>query len=110
MWEKYGVDFVLEDGKWKVWHMHVYTDAAIPAGKSVNDDGVDYSWEAAEALFNEAAARKGLPPMAQKSADVNKRNYIEWGANVLPHLVPRPPEPYKTFSETFSYADENEYK
>jgi hypothetical protein len=110
MWEKYGVDFVNEDGKWKIWHMHIYTDAAIPVGKAIDEDGIDYSGEAVEALANEAAARAGRAPAPVNGPDVRKRNYMEWGPAVSPHLVPRPPEPYKTFSETFSYVDENEYK
>lgn len=24
VWTKYGVDFLLEDGKWKIWHMAIY--------------------------------------------------------------------------------------
>ncbi|MCR4842435.1 MAG: nuclear transport factor 2 family protein [Eubacterium sp.] len=26
IWEMYGVDFVKEDGVWKIWHLHMYTD------------------------------------------------------------------------------------
>ena len=37
-----------------------------------------------------------------------KNPYQGWAKGVSPRLVPRPPEPYKTFSETWSYADENE--
>ena len=25
-WESYGVDFVKEDGEWKIWHLHMFTD------------------------------------------------------------------------------------
>jgi hypothetical protein len=35
--------------------------------------------------------------------------YKEWGPDTIPRLVPRPPEPYQTFSDTFSYTDENEW-
>ena len=26
MWEAYGADFVKEEGGWKIWHLHMYTD------------------------------------------------------------------------------------
>lgn len=26
IWEAYGCDFVKEDGEWKIWHLHMYTD------------------------------------------------------------------------------------
>ena len=26
IWEAYGVDFVKENGKWKMWHLHMFTD------------------------------------------------------------------------------------
>ena len=26
IWEAYGVDFVKEDGEWKMWHLHMFTD------------------------------------------------------------------------------------
>ena len=26
IWEIYGVDFVKEDGEWKMWHLHMFTD------------------------------------------------------------------------------------
>ncbi len=26
IWEAYGVDFVKEDGQWKMWHLHMFTD------------------------------------------------------------------------------------
>ena len=26
IWEAYGADFVKEDGEWKLWHLHMYTD------------------------------------------------------------------------------------
>ncbi|MBP2645318.1 MAG: hypothetical protein H6Q75_758 [Firmicutes bacterium] len=28
MWEKYGVDFINEEGEWKIWHMQICTDCS----------------------------------------------------------------------------------
>jgi hypothetical protein len=33
-WERYGVDFVKEDGKWKICHLRVYTDFLAPYEKN----------------------------------------------------------------------------
>lgn len=110
LWEKYGVDFVNEDGKWKIWHMHVYTDVAIPVGGRMDAAGVDNSGEAEEALENEQDMRAGRAIQWVSHADVPKRNYYEWSPQTVPHMIPKPPEPYRTFSETTSYVDENEYK
>ena len=44
-----------------------------------------------------------------KSSYEAKIGYRELGANSYPVLIPRPPEPYKTFGDTWSYADPDEY-
>ena len=93
MWEKYGVDFVKEDGKWKLWHIHMYTDFAVPPGKSWIDPSTrsDFS-------FGDTVER---PP--EMKPDVEETTYMEWSPTTVPQLVPMP-EPYYTFSETFSYG------
>ena len=44
---------------------------------------------------------------AQATADPG---YKELSADTYPDLIPRPPEPYKTFADTWSYGDTNEVK
>jgi len=145
MWEKYGVDFVREDGQWKVWHMKVYTDWAAPLGGTIGDQG---GMGGPPPSDNKKGAGKGAPPQGQGApqgapqiqsgkekvgtGEVTAANggqqqqqqqgapgqpnwdyyyktpYQGWAKGVSPRLVPRPPEPYKTFSDTWSYADENE--
>ncbi len=39
MWERYGVDFIREDGVWKIWHLHIYTDFAVPVGEGMGTTG-----------------------------------------------------------------------
>jgi hypothetical protein len=34
MWERYGADFANEDGEWKIWNLHTYTDFGIPVSTS----------------------------------------------------------------------------
>lgn len=80
-WEKYGVDFVKEDGRWKIWHMQMVYDFMPGIDKKWTDFGSDDA---------QSTENTGWPPKA-------------WTPKTIPELSPRLPEPYYTFSETFSY-------
>ena len=130
MWEKYGVDFIREDGHWKVWHMKVYTDwsgganvsfekggtgAPPPGGGGGPPPGAPPMSGAAQQDVESKLMQGGPPPGAQMPASLTAAEdvtyasrYKEWGGTAAPKLQPRPPEPYRTFSETWSYVDENE--
>jgi hypothetical protein len=145
MWEKYGVDFIRENGVWKVWHMKVYTDWAMPIYESGQGMGGPGSGSGGQQPAAQAQAQVGQQPPAQGQAqgqgtpvntadkqgtqeitgqggqaqpqpgqgmpkwDVEyKKPYMGWTSTTSPQLVPRPPEPYKTFSETWSYADDGQ--
>jgi hypothetical protein len=114
MFEKYGVDFVNENGQWKIWHMHIYTDFGAPltAGSSMGGPGgPGGAPQKAEKVGKESKGndKNAAPPQMGSPFDPKQDTYKEWGPDTIPRLVPRPPEPYKTFSETFSYVDENEW-
>ena len=132
LWERYGVDFVNENGNWKIWHLHVYTDFGAQAslGGGMGAPPAGGAPQSAERFGSEGGGGAGGPPgaagppgaggppgggpggpprgTARPSYDA-KVGYRELGANSYPVLVPRPPEPYGTFSETWSYADPEEY-
>ena len=91
MYERYAVDFILEDGEWKIWHLLVGTDFMLPMGGTLAD-----------------AKGPGGPPPGDdtpkpgvlklrnyQSTDLGWPNYPQW------------PKPYKTFSETVSYGPES---
>jgi hypothetical protein len=85
---KYGCDFVKEDGKWKVWHYHVYRVFLTPWNK-----GFTENWE----LKREAPKPRyetQLPPTYDHPYSVDTE--LE--------LVPAPPQPYETWEDTFSYG------
>lgn len=113
MFEKYGVDFIMEDGEWKVWHMHVYTDAAWPldgtivAGAGIGEMFGSESESATDDSMGEqspeAATGMNFPP------DIAKENYYTVTPTTEVVFVPRPPEPYETWNDTWSYTDPNEY-
>ena len=111
MFERYGVDFVNEDGRWKIWHMHIYTDYGGPFGVNAKSGGAP---QKAEKIGRESVAMSGGKPVVAEPArdpfNPQKTTYEEMTPNTVPRLIPRPPEPYRTFSETFSYTDENEWE
>ncbi|MFD1612310.1 nuclear transport factor 2 family protein [Sphingomonas tabacisoli] len=99
---KYGVDFLKQDGKWKIWHFHCYEVARSPFGlgwipfaaKSQNNpfsDDLMYFGENGKPVF-----------MPKPDAPVTARNN-PYRTDTGQMLDARPPEPYRTFSETFEY-------
>jgi hypothetical protein len=63
LWVKYGVDFIKEDGAWKIWHLQVYPMFNTPYDKSITVSAK----ERAERMANGAAA-PGAPAPAGSPA------------------------------------------
>ena len=89
---KVGIDFVLEDGVWKIWHVMEANDLSSEAGTVYSDQPVylDYSTDPIAVEF-------GTPtiPMITHDATFN------WWDN-----YPAPPAPYETWSDELSYGPE----
>lgn len=83
-WEKFAVDFIKEDGQWRFWHMLILSDLSlgnyVAAAQSIGGSVPSVPFDV-------------VMPVAQS-----------WNANGVPKLNPPPPQPYRTFSETFSYG------
>jgi hypothetical protein len=94
VWLKFAVDFVNEDGQWKIGHYHILPHFNTSYDKSWVESSVEmekmFASMPPEAL--EAFAPKG-PVTA----------YHAYSVHEPPAFDPKPPEPYFTFSETFSY-------
>lgn len=97
-WDRYGVDFLKEDGQWKIWHFFVGRELTCPFEKSWVDTALadEDPHRAAVAFFQrwpgfEAPPR---PPLNE---------FEPYSPFEVARLKPRLPEPYRTFSETFSY-------
>ncbi len=43
LWVKYGVDFIKEDGAWKIWHMQVFAIFNTPYNKSITESAKERS-------------------------------------------------------------------
>ncbi|MGD9117690.1 MAG: nuclear transport factor 2 family protein [Dehalococcoidia bacterium] len=93
-WQRRAADFVKEDGKWKMWHYHAYP---------VVDTPFDRSWvDVDENEVNINALRPTTLPDKWK-ADKPSTYVWLYKPSARVEYVPRAPEPYETFDETFSY-------
>lgn len=101
MWayEKYGMDFVKEDGEWKIWHLHTYVDFYCPVGSVWTDPTKNIASGAGRPVEEEPGA--GREPFPEP--DERGTFYKGYNLTTVPVMVPKPPVPYYTFSETFSY-------
>jgi len=85
-WDKYGVDFIKENGQWKIWHHHIY--------RLLHGWNVDEKW--AEQF------KKPEPNMGMKM-DGPPVDDNPYRPDTIQRMVPKPPEPYETWEDTFSY-------
>ena len=90
--EKLAIDFLKEDGKWKIWHLVVATDLQSEAGANYMEQKVDLPDEE-----NAAYVEFGTPNLPMRTH--NER--YNWLDN-----YPAPPVPYATFDEEHSYGPE----
>jgi len=87
-WGRFGIDFVCEDGKWKIWHMLICTDFTTPLGTSWADPN------------NKPKIPSGIEiPAPTKPGPV----FFEYTPEQATQEIPRVPDPYYTFADTFSY-------
>ncbi len=97
-WDRYGVDFIKEDGNWKIWHFFVGREFTTPYEKSWVDSALDNeeAYEVSLSLFKEWSGFTE-PHAAQLNS------FESYSPFKVAKLQPKLPEPYRTFSETFSY-------
>jgi hypothetical protein len=91
MWEMYGVDFIKEDGQWKIWHLVNWYDFIIDMGK----DFSDVQWN----------RKRGFRPMKFAQETMKQPGgdpSISYNPTRVPWLPPLP-KPYETWKDTFSY-------
>lgn len=88
--EKLAIDFLKENGKWKIWHVVVATDLQSEAGANYMEQDVDLP-DAENAAFVEF----GTPNLPMRTH--NER--YNWLDN-----YPAPPVPYGTFDAENSYG------
>ncbi len=109
---KYGIDYILEDGEWKIWHFHAYDVTRATFDKNwvtLAQEMAKMNEEASKADMGEEAPNKIMYfddthilylPKADKPTTYHF-NYD--GMNSQVELFPPVPHPYKTFKDTFEY-------
>ena len=99
---KYGLDFLKQDGSWKIWHFHCFEVCRSPvsmgwvpfAAKSQNES-FNY-----DLMYFGEDGRPVFMPKPDGPATVLGNPYRTDSRQMLDA---RPPAPYRTFSETFEY-------
>jgi hypothetical protein len=98
MYEKYAIDFIKEDGQWKIWHFNALCDFSTPYEKS-------WVESSEETRLNPPTG----PHFMRDTRDAAPLGTVDYTTRrVQPMDFPQPPEPYRTFSETFSYGPSRE--
>lgn len=121
-WEKYAGDFIKENGEWKIWHLGMSYDftPSFPESMTANlGNGVAPEPVAGGPGGGEAPPQDNREKGEKMTAEEieaggmlpNPYKYEAWSPTRKNVIDPIFPEPYYTFSETFSYApyDSNNY-
>lgn len=99
---KYGVDFIRQDGQWKIWHLHCYEVARSPHGMG----WIPFAAKSQDNPFADDLmyfGEDGKPVLMPKpDAPVTMRNN-PYRTDTGQTLDAPPPVPYRTMSETFEY-------
>lgn len=94
-------DFIREGQSWKIWHVLYLEDINTPAGKKWGDPKVVEEFPEMAGFM----ALKGVAPAAPNQPMELRQLYT--GTRPFTRL-PRVPEPYDTFENTFSYGAESQ--
>lgn len=103
VWNKYGVDFVKEDGKWRMWHLR--TVGLIRT--HFNMDWIDFSLR--NLIDNKLCGLEApagaveSKPLSAYPTRMSPKPHFGYTVGQPPECVPEIPKPYKTFDETFEY-------
>jgi hypothetical protein len=96
LWVKYGVDFVKEDGEWKIWHLQVFPIFSTPYEKSLTTTALEH------AAGPPPPPPGDMPAATQHWSGPKDALWIYDGKTPLrgPHV----PEPYCSFDPAKSSA------
>jgi hypothetical protein len=127
MWEKYGVDFVKENGEWKIWHLVNLHDegpsesgsqgqsggmpdmgqgqgGGMPGGQDMAQGGAPGGMPGGQDMAQGGGgAPGGMAGGGGQTGDGEVREFFRYSVTEPLVIDPPMPVPYYTFSETFSY-------
>ena len=102
VYAKYGVDFIKQDGEWKIWHFHCFEVARAPYGMG----WIPFAAAAQDSPFADDLmyfGEDGKPVMMPKPDGPATIRHNPYRTDRGQTLDLQPPVPYRTFSETFAY-------
>lgn len=91
----WAVDFILEDGAWKIWHMLDLAEVNTRQGINLTDTPQPLPEDPAFAEMASISMPRPTKPVTLRETYRADRPFTP---------SPRVPEPYQTFAETFSYG------
>ena len=91
----WAVDFILEDGAWKIWHMLDLNEIGTRQGQPLTGTAEPLKEDPAFAAMSTISMPEPTKPCALRETYSAQRAFTP---------SPRVPEPYHTFAETFSYG------
>lgn len=94
MQERIGVDFVKEDGQWKIWHYNVYPDFTTPLPDYTFDDS-RYEGRTFDGDGNPNEEHKNVVPEDDQPSGGRPMPYC---AKSIPIFKPPLPVPYQTWT------------
>jgi SnoaL-like domain len=98
VWCKYGIDFLKQDGTWRIWHFRCLEIARAP----YHENWISFAARDAESFdkdlmyFGEDGRPRFMPPPDATASHLSHR----YRPDESQMLDPRPPTPYSTFAET----------
>lgn len=96
-WGIFAVDFIYENGAWKIWHLQYLEDIKCLCGQT---------WAEPAKLFPDVAAYMALKELELPEPNVKVCLREYYSPNRPMAKMPPLPEPYTTFADTFSYGYE----
>ena len=103
---KYGVDFIRQDGQWKIWHFRCYEVSRARFDKNWIAMAAEVQDNAGNDKFNADLmylGEDGKPVFMPKADGPPKSLAYPYRPDHSMTLDPVPPAPYKTFKDTFEY-------
>lgn len=97
IWWKSSIDFVKEDGEWKIWHYLKNPYFATPYDKDWVENSLNLP------PVPEPGTMKGIPGHGAPDRPTTKA-YDSYRITRMPRLEPKPPEPYQTFDPKDGYS------
>ena len=89
------VDFVMEDGQWKIWHMQMLFNVDHQCGVGFCEE---------EKVFEQVPGFEEIDEFCLPEPNVKDKGFRTFYPDRPKAASPKCPEPYSTFAETFSYA------